>query len=172
MVYVHLADGFEEIEALTVVDVLRRAEIPVKIVSVTGEKIVRGAHDVKVEADYENAEMIVLPGGLPGTTNLGKHDGLVGNIQAFAAEGKWLAAICAAPSILGQLSLLKGRNATCYPGLEEKMIGVNYSEERVVQDGKFITSRGPGTSIDFALKLVEALKDSKVSDAVRAAMLA
>ncbi|HHU18123.1 MAG TPA: DJ-1/PfpI family protein [Clostridiales bacterium] len=178
MVYVHLAEGFEEIEALTVVDVLRRADIQVKMVSVTGNKMVKGAHDVIVEsdllfedADYENCVMIVLPGGLPGTTNLAKHEGLVRNIQAFAAKEKWLAAICAAPGVLGKLSLLEGKNATIYPGLEEQMIGAKHSEDRVVQDGKFITSRGPGTATDFALKLVEVLKSRHASDEVRAAML-
>ncbi|MDD4564731.1 MAG: DJ-1/PfpI family protein [Eubacteriales bacterium] len=179
MVYVHLADGFEEIEALTVVNVLRRAEIPVKTVSVTSEKMVRGAHDITVaadllfeEADYEKCEMIVLPGGMPGTANLGNHEGLVRQIEAFAAEEKWLAAICAAPSVLGKLSLLKGKCATSYPGFREQMIGVLYAEETVVQDGKFITSRGPATALEFSLKLVEALKNIQVSDAVRTAMLA
>lgn len=123
------------------------------------------------DADYENCVMIVLPGGLPGTTNLAKHEGLVRNIQAFAAKEKWLAAICAAPGVLGKLSLLEGKNATIYPGLEEQMIGAKHSEDRVVQDGKFITSRGPGTATDFALKLVEVLKSKHASDEVRAAML-
>lgn len=179
MVYVHLAEGFEEIEALTVVDVLRRADIPVKTVSVTGNKMVKGAHAIIVEsdllfedADYENCEMIVLPGGLPGTTNLAKHEGLVRNIKAFGAEEKWLAAICAAPSVLGNLSMLEGKKATIYPGLEAKLLGAKPSGDRVVQDGKFITSKGPGTAIDFALKLVEVLKNKQASDAVRAAMLA
>lgn len=179
MVYVHLAEGFEEIEALTVVNVLRRAGILVKTVSVTGEKMVKGAHDIAVEsdllfeeADYQSCEMIILPGGMPGTTNLANHDGLAQNLKAFAAEGKWLAAICAAPSVLGKLSLLKGKQATSYPGFENQMIGAQYLEEKVVQDGKLITSRGPGTAMEFALKLVEALKNTQVSNSVRAAMLA
>lgn len=179
MVYVHLAEGFEEIEALTVVNVLRRADIPVKTVSVTGEKMVKGAHDIAVEsdllfeeADYQSCEMIILPGGMPGTTNLANHDGLAQNLKAFAVEGKWLAAICAAPSVLGKLSLLKGKQATSYPGFENQMIGAQYLEEKVVQDGKLITSRGPGTAMEFALKLVEALKNTQVSSSVRAAMLA
>ena len=178
MVYVHLAEGFEEIEALTVVDVLRRADIPVKTVSVTGGKLVRGAHDITVtadllfeEADYGKCEMIVLPGGMPGTANLGKHAGLVRQLEAFAAEKKWLAAICAAPSVLEKLSLLKGKRATSYPGFREQMIGAMYAEERVVQDGKFITSRGPGPSIEFSLKLVEVLKNSQISDALRTSMI-
>jgi 4-methyl-5(b-hydroxyethyl)-thiazole monophosphate biosynthesis len=112
MVYVHLAEGFEEIEALTVVDVLRRADIDVKTVSITGNEIVRGAHDISVsadilfdKADYKSCQMIVLPGGMPGTANLAKHEGLAAQLTNFAEEGKWLSAICAAPSVLGGLSL-------------------------------------------------------------------
>jgi 4-methyl-5(b-hydroxyethyl)-thiazole monophosphate biosynthesis len=165
MVYVHLADGFEEIEALAVVDVLRRAEIDAKTVSVTGSRTVRGAHDIAVnadllfaEADYEKCEMIVLPGGMPGTLNLGKHEGLAKQLKAFAENGKWLAAICAAPGVLGKMSLLKGKRVTSYPGVEDQLTGAVYSEERVVQDGRIVTSRGPGTAIEFALELVKLLK--------------
>lgn len=178
MVYVHLADGFEEIEALTVVDVLRRAEIAVKTVSVTGDKSVRGAHDIKVEADllfeeadYGNCEMIVLPGGMPGTANLAKHEGLAKQLNAFAQSGKWLAAICAAPSVLGRMSLLKDKHVTSYPGYENQLIGAIYSEERVVQDGKLVTSRGPGTAIEFSLELVKLLKNEQTAAALRKAMI-
>ncbi|MEL7656843.1 MAG: DJ-1 family glyoxalase III [Bacillota bacterium] len=178
MVYVHLADGFEEIEALTIVDVLRRANIAVKAVSITGERTVRGAHDIIViadllfeEADYEKCEMIVLPGGMPGTANLGNHQGLAKQLAAFSKEGKWLAAICAAPSVLGKLSLLKGKRATSYPGYKDQMTGADYTEERVVRDGKVITSRGPGTAIEFSLKLVELLKDEQTSETLRKSMI-
>ena len=178
MVYVHLADGFEEIEALTIVDVLRRANIMVKTVSITKEKTVRGAHDIKVladllfeEADYQKCEMIVLPGGMPGTANLGNHQGLAKQLTEFSNEGKWLAAICAAPSVLGKMSLLKGKRATSYPGYKEQMIGAEYTEERVVRDGKIVTSRGPGTAIEFSLKLVELLKDAQTSELIREAMI-
>jgi len=179
MVYVHLADGFEEIEAITVVDVLRRADIAVKTVSMTGEKMVRGAHDIRVEtdllfqdADYGKCEMIVLPGGMPGTANLAKHEGLRKQLNAFAQSGKWLAAICAAPSILGGMSLLKGRRATSYPGFENHMTGAVYTEDRVVvRDGKFITSRGPGTAIDFSLELVKVLKNEQTAAGLRKAMI-
>ena len=178
MVYVYLADGFEEIEALAVVDVLRRADITVKTVSVTGIKNVRGAHDIVVaadllfqEADHASCEMIVLPGGMPGTTNLARHEGLVKQISAFAQNDKWIAAICAAPSILGKMSLLKGKRATSFPGYENDMIGAVYTEEKVVQDGKFITSRGAGTAVEFALKLVELLKDEHTAAALRKKMI-
>jgi 4-methyl-5(b-hydroxyethyl)-thiazole monophosphate biosynthesis len=178
MVYIHLADGFEEIEALAVIDVLRRADIAAKTVSVTGARNVTGAHDIVVvadllfeEADYASCEMIVLPGGMPGTTNLSRHEGLVKQIGAFAQNGKWIAAICAAPSILGKMSLLKGKRATSFPGYENDMIGAAYTEERVVLDGKFITSRGAGTAMEFALKLVELLKDEHTAAVLREKMI-
>lgn len=179
MVYVHLADGFEEIEALAVVDILRRAGIDTRTVSVAGSRAVRGAHDITVtadllfqEADYSNCEMIVLPGGMPGTVNLAGHDGLTEQLRSFAESGKWLAAICAAPSIPGSMSLLAGRRATSYPGYENRMIGAEYSEERVVRDGNFITSRGAGTAIEFALELVAVLKDERAAAAIKEAIIA
>jgi 4-methyl-5(b-hydroxyethyl)-thiazole monophosphate biosynthesis len=173
-----LADGFEEIEALTVVDVLRRAGIETKMVSVTGGKAVRGAHDIVVtadllfeEADYEKCEMIVLPGGMPGTKNLEKHEGLAEQLNAFSQNGKWLAAICAAPSILGKMSLLKGKRATCYPGYENQLAGAVFTEEKVVLDGRTVTSRGAGTAMEFSLKLVELLKNEQTSATLRKAMI-
>lgn len=178
MVYVHLADGFEEIEALTVVDVLRRADIPVKTVSVMDSRTVRGVHDIPViadllfaEADYESCEMIVLPGGMPGTTNLGSHEGLAKQLVAFERNGKWIAAICAAPSVLGRMSLLKGKRATSFPGYENGLIGAEYSEERVVRDGKIVTSRSAGTAMEFALELVRLLKDEATADALKKSLI-
>lgn len=178
MVYVHLADGFEEIEALAVVDILRRAEIPVQSVSMTDALLVRGAHDIHIkadltfeEADYDQCEMIVLPGGMPGTKNLAAHEGLSAKIKAFAEQDKWLAAICAAPSVLGGLSLLKGRRATSFPGFEDQMIGVDYTEDRVVCDGNFLTSRGPGTAIEFGLAIAALLKDEETAKKLRKAMI-
>jgi len=178
MVYVHLADGFEEIEALTVVDVLRRADIDTKTVSMEEGKMVRGAHDITVaadlmfaEADYEACEMIVLPGGQPGTTNLCKHEGLAKQLNAFAQSGKWLAAICAAPMVLGRLSLLKGKRATSYPGAKDELLGALYSEDRVVRDGKIITSRGAGTAMEFSLELVKLLKGEQTAARLKSLML-
>lgn len=178
MVYIHLADGFEEIEAVTAADVLRRADIDVKTVSMTDSKTVRGAHNIFVvadllfrDADYGECEMIVLPGGMPGTTNLAKHEGLAKELTAFARSGKWLAAICAAPSVLGGLSLTNGKRVTSYPGFEKNMTGAEYSEERVVRDGSLITSRGPGTAIEFSLELVKVLKNEQTAAAISNAMI-
>lgn len=165
MIYVHLADGFEEIEALTIVDLLRRAELDAKTVSITGKKQVMGTHGVPVEADllyqeadYENCGMIVLPGGMPGAENLGNHQGLTAHIRCFAENGKYLAAICAAPMVFGEQGVLEGKRATIYPGMEDFLKGARPQEENVVVDGTVITSRGPATAMPFALKLVEILK--------------
>ncbi|MGI6257172.1 MAG: DJ-1 family glyoxalase III [Anaerovoracaceae bacterium] len=164
MVYVHLAEGFEEIEVTTIVDILRRAEIETKTVSI-GEKRVVGAHGVPItadlvyeEADYSTCDMIVLPGGIPGTTNLQEHKGLRESILAFASVNRWIAAICAAPMILGELGILEGKKATIYPGMEEYLVGATPLSDPVVVDGKVITSKSPGTAMVFALELVNAIK--------------
>ena len=177
-VYVHLADGFEEIEALTVVDVLRRVDINVQTVSVTGKKEVDGAHQIKViadllfeDADYSEAEMIVLPGGMPGTLNLEKHEGLREKILEFQSEGKWLAAICAAPSVLGKLELLKGRTATCFPGFEKYLTGAELCENPVAVSDNIITSKGPGTAIYFALEIVRIIKGEETAKKLRESMI-
>lgn len=178
MVYVHLAEGFEEIEALTIVDILRRGEIETQTVSITGEKTVMGVHGVPVmadirfdEAEYDTCEMIVLPGGLPGAENLGKHEGLVKQICLFAEKGKDIAAICAAPMVFGMQGLLEGKHAACYPGIEGKLKGAVISEDPVVADGNVVTSRGPATAMPFALKLVERLKGKGVADGLAADLL-
>lgn len=178
MVYVHLANGFEEVEALTITDLLRRAEIPVQTVSIAGSKRVTGAHDVSVEADilyeeadYENCEMIVLPGGLPGADYLGQHEGLTAHIRCFAENGKFLAAICAAPMVFGAQGILKGKKAVIYPGMEDRLIGALPQEEDVVADGKIITSRGPATAMPFALKLIEVLKGAAAAEQVAKGLL-
>jgi 4-methyl-5(b-hydroxyethyl)-thiazole monophosphate biosynthesis len=178
-VYLQLAEGFEEIEAVTVTDVLRRADIDVETVSVTGKREVTGAHDITVmadrifeETDYSRADMIVLPGGMPGTLNLGKHDGLMQKLMEYAQEGKWIAAICAAPSIIGRLGILKGLDATCFPGFEDELKGANVNTQHVVHTDKIITSRGPGTAIKFSLKIVEVIKGIEVADKIKKAMIA
>lgn len=165
MIYVHLANGFEEIEALTIVDLLRRADLQVQTVSITGDKKVMGTHGIPVEADilyqeadYELCEMIVLPGGLPGADYLGEHEGLTKHIRCFAENDKYLAAICAAPMVFGAQGILEGKKATIYPGMEDRLIGAEPQNEKVVVDGKIITSRGPATAMPFAIKLVELLK--------------
>lgn len=178
MIYIHLAEGFEEIEALTIVDLLRRAEIEAETVSVTGHLIVTGAHGVKVVADilfedavYSDCEMIVLPGGLPGSTNLDAHEGLKEKIYSFYKQGKWLAAICAAPLVFGHAGVLKGRKATCYPGMEGELEGAECVEDIVVSDGGVITSRGPATAMAFALKIIEELRGKEASDDIASGLL-
>lgn len=164
MIYVFLADGFEEIEGITVTDVLRRAGAEVKTVSVTESLTVKGAHGIKVQADmtFDEAddaacEMLVLPGGMPGTTNLLAHKGLVQKIRVLYERGKWVCAICAAPMVLTAAGILEGKNATIYPGMENYIEGANPAEGAVVRDGNIITSKAPGTAMKFALSLVEAL---------------
>lgn len=162
-VYIALADGFEEVEALTVVDLLRRAGVDVKMVSVTANKEVQGAHqivvlcDLLIESIKDKADMLVLPGGAAGTHALMEHKGLAALIKEYNAEGRYLAAICAAPSVYGKLGLLKGYRATCYPGWEGNLLGAITTDEHVVCDHNFITSKGPGTSMEFALYLVTVL---------------
>ena len=178
MIYVHLADGFEEVEALTTVDVLRRAGIDVKTVSVTGSKSVKGTHDVIVEADllYEEAdyiecEMIVLPGGMPGASNLEAHKGLSEHIKDFADGGKKLAAICAAPMVFGTCGILNGKKATIYPGMEKRLKGAEATGDNVTVDCNIITGKGPALAMEFALKLVEILKGRDIADDVAAGLL-
>ncbi len=172
-VAVLLADGFEEIEALTAVDLLRRAQIYVDTVSITEEYIVHGAHGINIqtedlfeEVNFAEFDMIVLPGGMPGTENLEEHEGVKRVIMDFYETGKYIGAICAAPSILGGLGLLKGKRAACYPAVEDKLQGAVIQKVPVQQDGTIITSRGVGTAIDFALKLVEVMTDKIKSEEI------
>ncbi len=167
-VCVFLADGFEEIEGLTVVDLLRRAGITVTMVSITGEYTIHGAHAIDVQADklfeevdYGELDMAVLPGGMPGTLHLKEHDGVKKVLEQYHAEKKYIAAICAAPSVLGKYGILKGRKATSYPGFEEALEGAIYLYDEVVADDFVITSRGMGTAIAFSLKLIEKLTDTQ-----------
>ena len=162
MDFVFLAEGFEEIEALTPVDVLRRAGLVVQTVSIMDEQVVAGAHGVPVLADKmfaeinpEDAEMILLPGGLPGATNLDAHEGLGQLISDFAKAEKPLAAICAAPLVFGNRGLLQGKKATCYPGFETYLQGAEYTAALVEKDANFITGKGPGAAMEFAFAIVE-----------------
>lgn len=161
-IYVFLAEGFEEVEALTPVDVLKRADLPVKTVSVTKTATVTGAHGIRVTADLlfeevraEETEMIVLPGGLPGATNLDAHEGLGRLIVDFAEAGRPLAAICAAPLVYGKRGLLKGKKATCYSGFEQFLEGADYTAAPVEKDGNFITGKGPGAAMAFSFAIAE-----------------
>ncbi|SET61513.1 DJ-1 family glyoxalase III [[Clostridium] polysaccharolyticum] len=177
-VYIFLANGFEEIEGLTVVDLLRRAQINAQMVSIEEGKQVTGSHNIKVEADclfkdakVDEADMLVLPGGMPGTTNLLHHPLLIEKIKEFHKNEKWLAAICAAPSVLGACGVLTGKKACCYPGFEEKLLGAAIQYEAVIQDGHVITSRGMGVAIDFALKIIEVLVSEEKAQEIKESVI-
>ena len=169
-----MADGFETIEALTIVDLLRRAEIELETVSVTGNLKICSAQGVEVVADihfedavYDNCEMIILPGGGGGATTFAAHDGLLEKIYSFANSGKKISAICASPSlVLGPAGVLEGKKACCYRSMEDGMKGAEVSMEPVVVDGNIITSRGPATSILFALAIIESLKGKDAADKI------
>ena len=164
-VYIFLADGFEEIEGLTVVDLLRRAGIEISMVSITGKRKVTGAHQIAVEADllfedsdYGDADLLVLPGGMPGTLHLMEHEGLDKLLREFYSKKKPLAAICAAPTIFSQKGFLNGIKATCYSGMEDQLTGANVVDLPVVTDRTITTSKGLGTAIDFALSIIKDIK--------------
>lgn len=168
---VQLAEGFEEIEAVSIIDVLRRAEMEVTVVSITGKLQVNGAHNIKITADqlfenvnFEKTEMIILPGGMPGATNLKEHPGLQKQILKFHKKEKPLGAICAAPLVLGSLGILKDKTATCYPGFEKQLLGANVTGKNVELSGKIVTGKGAGVAIEFALKIVEIFKGEKLAD--------
>lgn len=171
---IFLVDGFEEIEALATVDVLRRGKVGIHTVSVTGKKEVTGSHHMQVTADvlFEhadfNVDLLILPGG---TTALNEHEELKKKIVEFAATGKDVAAICAAPMVLGGLGLLNGKRATAYPGFEKYLTGATCTGEAVVVDGNIITGRGPGLTLPFALTLLERLQGSIAADEVAKQML-
>ena len=175
---VFLADGFEEIEGLTVVDILRRAGVQVHMVSITGEKTIHGSHQIDVQADslfeemdFSDTDMLVLPGGMPGTRNLMNHRGLQELLRSYHEKGKYLAAICAAPTVFGDMGLLEGKKATCYPSCREGLAGAEYLTERVVTDGNLTTSRGVGTAIPFALSLIEQLFGKEKSEEIRISII-
>lgn len=170
-VFLFLTEGFEEIEALTVVDLLRRAQISVKMISVTGNQMVTGAHKIEVKADelFENADfskgdMLILPGGSPGTDHLDKCDMLIELLKQYNQEGKAIGAICAAPRILGRLGILFGKKACCYPGNEDKLAGAKISENEVETDGNIVTSRGAGTAVAFSAAIISKLCSKEESD--------
>ena len=172
-VYVFLAEGFEEMEAVTPVDLLRRVNVDAKFVSITGDKAVTGAHGITYMADLlfeeieDDADMLVLPGGMPGTTNLMAHEGLAELLVKQYDPHKWVAAICAAPMVLGALGIVMGRFATIYPGMEEYLVGADLSSEEVCVSGNVITSKAPGTAVPFALKLVEVLVSESYAEHLR-----
>ncbi|MGL5675573.1 MAG: DJ-1 family glyoxalase III [Cellulosilyticaceae bacterium] len=176
-VVVFFATGYEEIEALSVVDVLRRGGVEV-IMTGVGSKLVTSARNITVtmdaeasEVNYEEVDMIVLPGGLPGVDNLYASEVVRSTIAAFKRADKWLAAICAAPSILGKCGMLVGERATCYPGFEESLEGAEVVAERVVVSGKTVTGIGAGASLAFALELLKIIAGEEKSEAIKKGML-
>lgn len=170
---VFIADGTEEIEALTVVDLARRAGITVDTVSVSDSMTVTGSHGIKIildaaigQVEWDSVDMLVLPGGKVGVDNLRACTELTDRVKEFVRDGKPVAAVCAAPSILGGLGILNGKKATCYPGFEDKLTGAEYVKESVVKDGNIITSRGLGTTIQFAAAIIEYLTGKDTADEV------
>ncbi len=171
---IFFATGFEEIEALTVVDILRRAGITADMVSVTGEREVTGSHGITVktdmlfdEADLDEADILILPGGMPGTTNLEAYRPLMDRVDEFYRQDKYIAAICAAPSIFGHKGILKGRKACSNPGFESHLEGADVRQEKAVVDGHVITSRGMGTAIAFGLAILEELQGADAAAQMR-----
>ena len=176
MIAVFLANGFEEIEALAVVDVLRRAELEVVTVGI-GSRTIRGSHNIPVVADamdedWQPAELeaVVLPGGMPGAENLENSAVVQSAIDAVYAQGGYVCAICAAPFILGHKGLLKGKKAVCFPGYEAELTGAEIQDEAVVVDGHIITAKGAGVALDFGLCIVSCLTTEKKATQLRAAM--
>ena len=180
MIYMFLAEGFEETEALAPLDLLRRASLEVTTVGVGGKTVI-GAHGIPVVADISDEELVldgcnidavILPGGMPGTLNLDGCAKVHAAIEVAIECNALIAAICAAPMILGKLGLLHGREAVCYPGFEEHLLGAKLSESKVVCDGRFVTAKGMGVAVEFGLALVAVLKDEKAADGIRAAIMA
>lgn len=173
MVYVFLAEGFEEMEALAPIDLLRRVGVEVTTVGVGG-KLIKGAHGVGFTADsdgegldFSDVDCVVLPGGMPGTTNLDASPMVEACLMKAAEKNALIAAICAAPSVLGHKGLLKGKKATCFPGFEEDLLGALHTGAPVEKDGNIITARGAGVALDFALALVAELKDETAAKELR-----
>ncbi|MCD7848712.1 DJ-1 family glyoxalase III [uncultured Parabacteroides sp.] len=177
-VFLFLATGFEEIEALGTTDILRRGGVRVSTVSIMGELQVMGAHNIPVVADYlfedadfSAADALILPGGIPGSNHLNTCTRLKELVMQKYQEGKLMAAICAGPMVLGGLGLLKGRRATCFPYFEPTMVGAIPTENGVEQDGNIITCKGPGFVFDFGLTILKNLKDEEIAEEVAAALL-
>ena len=177
-VSIFLAPGFEEVEALTPIDLLRRAGAQVTVISIGEEKAVMGSHQITVtadavfeEIDFSDQDLFILPGGQPGTNNLKACVKLRNLLEAANKKGKLLAAICAAPTVFGDMGLLKGKKATCYPGCEEGLVGAECLADRIVVDGNLTTSRGVGTAIPFALSLIEQLFGKEKSEEIRKSII-
>ena len=174
-VYIFFADGFEDIEGLTVVDLMRRAGIDIQTVSIKETREIRTSHGINIltdctfsECDFSDADMLVIPGGMPGTKNLERSPDVQRAVVFCAENKKYIAAICAAPSILGHLGLLEGKEAVCYPGFEEELRGAVLSAEPVCEDGNMITAKGAGVAVEFGLKLVGIFCGAKTASDLKA----
>ena len=180
MIYMFLADGFEEVEALCPLDILRRAGLEVTTVGIGGKDVIRGAHGIIVHADIpdvmyrdSNPDMLILPGGMPGSKNLDESRIVDSALRAASRKSAYLAAICAAPMVLGKRGYLEGKCAVCFPGFEEFLLGANVDEEAtVVRDGKIITAKGMGVAFDFGIELVRALKNDGTAEKIRDSVFA
>ncbi len=180
MIYMFLADGFEEVEALCPLDILRRAGLEVTTVGVGGKDMIVGAHGIAVQADIpdimyrdSSPDMVILPGGMPGAANLDESKTVDAALKVAAKKGAYLCAICAAPLVLGKRGYLKGKSAVCYPGFEEYLKGATVSEsETVVKDGNVITAKGMGAAFEFGLELVRALKDGETAEGIKNSVFA
>ena len=171
---IFLATGYEEVEMLTVVAMVRRAGIEIDMISISDTLEVTSSHNVTIradklltEADFDAAQILILPGGIPGTPNLRACDLLCQKLIEFAHNGKKVAAVCAAPTVLASLGILEGKKATCYPSFADKLETGDYVKQPVVVDGNVITSRGMGTCIDFAGAIIEALKDKATAEDIK-----
>lgn len=179
MIYMFLANGFEEIEALCPLDLLRRAGLEVTTVAIGGGELVVGAHGIAVQADIPDTlyrdsapDMVILPGGMPGTRHLDESRTVETALRTAQSNNAYIAAICAAPMVLGKRGYLVGKRAICFPGFEDYLNGATIADERVVRDGKIITAAGMGVALEFGLALVAALKGQAAADELRRAVLA
>ena len=179
MVYLFLANGFEEIEALTPLDLLRRGGVDVTTIAVGGADAVVGSHGIRVGADIPDTmfrdsrpEAVILPGGMPGAENLAASRTVETALRVTAATGGLLCAICAAPMVLGKYGYLSGKTAICYPGFEKALMGAEIGTNKVVRDGNVITAAGMGVAMEFGLEILKALKGTDVADRVRRSILA
>ena len=177
-VYEFMANGTEEIEALTVIDVLRRGGVDARMVSITGSEYIESSHGIVIkcdttieQADLSDADFLLLPGGLPGSTNLLEHEGVREALMKQAADGKRIGAICAAPMVLGDLGLLRGKRATCYPGTEKYMDGAEYTQDIFTVDGNIITGCGPAATLPYSYAILEMLTDRETAEGLKEGMM-
>ena len=177
-IVIFLAEGFEEIEGIAVIDALRRAGEDITTVAIDRGKVVQGAHGIKVyadtvldEVDLSSFDAVVLPGGMPGTTNLEECYAVLKTVREFFDEGKLVAAICAAPIVLGRAGILEGKKATVYPGFEGKLTGAKYVKNKIIVDKNIITAPGPGRALDFAFEIVKYLQNERAALNLRADMI-